>query len=310
VSTVSKRIQDVPEDVYELLDSSQEHGHSAELAAEYAMRIGGEFAKATMKRNKPREKGKMWASDIGKPCMRYHYFNFNAPEKGEKLMGHTKFKFLYGNILEEAALYFAEEAGHEVRGQQARLEVDLWGWKVSGRIDAIVDDVLMDVKSASVYSFNKYRKEGVTRANDTFGYLYQLAFYKEFSYANPDMAGVDEEQQAFLFIDKQNGHLCVIEVQDELPSKDELLERIGQIIKSATGAERDAPRAYSPEPYGKSGNMALGIGCSYCAYKEHCWRDSNGGKGLRGFAYNHKPVWFTDVAREPKVPEITGDDNE
>lgn len=304
--TVSKSIDTVTEDIYELLDSSKEHGHSAELAAEYAMRIGGEFAKATMLRNKPREKGKLWASDIGKPCMRYHYYNFNAPDKGEKLLGHTKFKFLYGSILEEAALYFAEEAGHSVSGQQERIEVMVDDWTVSGRIDAVVDGVLVDVKSASVYSFNKYRKEGVTSANDSFGYLYQLAFYRD----NVDLDEVQcEKSGAFLFIDKQNGHICVIDVENEMPTQEEVLARIRAIVVAAEGTEGDAERYYEPEDYGKSGNKALGIGCSYCSYKTHCWRDSNGGRGLRGFAYNHKPVWFTEVVREPKVPEITGDDN-
>ena len=304
---MSKSIETLPEDIYELLDSSLEHGHSAELAAEYAMRIGGEFAKATMLRNKPRERGSLWASDIGKPCMRYHYYNFNEPDKGEKLLGHTKFKFLYGSILEEAALYFGEESGHRVHEAQSTVQALVGEWQVRGRIDCVVDGAIADVKSASVYSFNKYRKEGVTSGNDSFGYLFQLGFYKHFN----DLESVTSDGAYFIFIDKQNGHIAVIDSTDEIPTKEDILSRVEDIIKAAEAdSDEDLDHYYKPEPYGKSGNMALGIGCSYCSFKEHCWRDSNGGRGLRGFAYNHKPVWFTEVAREPKVPELTGDSDE
>jgi hypothetical protein len=50
--------------------------------------------------------------------------------------------------------------------------------------------------------------------------------------------------------------------------------------------------------------MKLGINCSYCPFKEDCWKDANGGMGLRKFIYYNGPVWLTHVEREPKVEEI------
>ena len=87
-------IKTLSEDIYNVLDATQTHYADTTLAAGYALRIGGEFAKASVKRDRPREKGKLWASDIGKQCLRQHWYNFNEPQYGEKLNGQTKFKFL------------------------------------------------------------------------------------------------------------------------------------------------------------------------------------------------------------------------
>jgi hypothetical protein len=294
---MTKQIETVTEDIYQVLDATQDHEHDSALAAEYAMRIGGEFAKATVKRDAPREKGKLWASDLGKPCMRQHWYNFNGNPTKEALDGHTKFKFLYGNILEEAVLYFAEEGGHAVGELQARVEYPVNPeWTVSGRIDAVVDGVLIDVKTTSTYGFKRY-KDGITPLNDSFGYLYQLGFYKEFN-----ELGLVSEEAGFLWIDKGNGHIKYTPATT--PTREELINRADDIIEAVDKQEQDVEKHYVPQPYGKSGNMSLPISCAYCAHKVQCWRDSNNGKGLRGFYYNQGPVWFTDVTRLPKTPEI------
>ena len=262
------------------------------------------MAKATLKRNKPREHGKLWASDLGKPCMRQHWYNFNMPEASDPLMGHTKFKFLYGNILEEAVLYLAEEAGHTVSDQQGRVEWDVvrpfsMDWTMSGRIDGIVDGALIDVKSTSSFGFKRY-KDGINPSNDSFGYLYQLGFYK--TYGDFDVPFIEE---GFIWIDKQNGHIKY--TQCTVPSEEEIEQRTHDIIDAVeTEKVSRVNRGYSPEPYGKSGNECLPMSCSYCSYNKECWKDSNMGQGLRTFAYNHKPVHFTTILREPKVPEMLG----
>lgn len=304
---MTKKIDTLVEDIYDVLDHTEEHDPDSDLAAQYAMRVGGEFAKSTLKRDKPRQRGRLWASDLGKPCMRQHWYNFNMPEAGEKLMGHTKFKFLYGNVLEEAALYLAEEAGHEVTAAQHNVEASIerdngLDWKVTGRIDAVVDGVLIDVKSTSNYGFKRY-KDGIEPSNDSFGYLYQLGFYKSFI----DIP-VDASQCGFLWIDKQNGHMAYTSCTT--PSREQIEERAREIADAVEcESVRSIDRGYEDEPYGKSGNKMLGISCSYCPYKKECWKDANGGKGLRTFAYSHKPIHFTDIKREPRAPEITGQDD-
>lgn len=294
------KVETLTSDIYNLLLDETDHPHSNELAAEHAMRIGGEFVKACKSRTKPREKGKLWASDIGKPCMRQHWYNFNMEGTKEALDGYTKFKFLYGNILEEAALYFAREAGHSVSHLQDSVSLEVDEWAVSGRIDAVIDQSLCDVKTASTFSFNKYKKEGLNHANDTFGYLWQLGFYRAFNEIRPE-----PDQCGFLWIDKQNGHILYHDVTDEVPSREEIEARIRAIIEAVEESDVGrVARAYVPKPYGKSGNMSLGVECSYCPFKQECWKDSNGGKGLRTFLYSGKPVFFTEVTREPKVMEL------
>jgi hypothetical protein len=300
-----KLITDLSTDIYTVLDATLEHDPDSVLAAEYAMRIGGELAKATLKRDKPREKGKLWASDLGKPCMRQHWYKFNMPEAGAKLTGNTKFKFLYGNILEEAVLYMAEEAGHAVTDTQERVEATVErshgvDWEISGRIDGILDGVLIDVKSTSSFGFQRY-KHGIVHTNDSFGYLYQLGFYDAFG-----EFATTHTDTGFLWIDKQNGHIAY--TQCDVPSAAEIIQRARDIANAVESEDvLTVDRGYAPEPYGKSGNECLPMPCSYCDFKQECWKDSNGGAGLRTFAYNHKPVHFTTIAREPKVPEITGE---
>lgn len=298
---MTKLITNLSTDIYNVLDSTVEHSPDEVLAAGYAMRIGGEFAKATLKRDKPREKGKLWASDLGKKCLRQHWYNFNMPEAGSSLLGHTKFKFLYGNILEEAVLYMAEEAGHEVKELQTRVEYNLVrpvkDWTISGRIDAVIDGVLVDVKSTSSFGYARY-KYGINDGNDSFGYIQQLSFYHAFGTFDKSAT-----QAGFVWIDKQNGHITYTD--SPLDSSEQLIDKANAIIDAVeTDDEQVVPKGFAPEPYGKSGNMALAMPCSYCQFKRECWKASNGGKGVRTFAYSHKPVDLVEVKREPKAPEI------
>lgn len=294
-----KTIDTLTEDIYELFDSTKDHIADSTLVQKSSKNIEDIFIKATRERSEPRAKGKLWASDLGKRCLRQHWYNFNEPEHGESLSGNTKFKFLYGNLLEEAVLYFAEEAGHTVTNQQYTVETQVNGWSIRGRIDAIIDGTLIDVKSTSSYGFKRY-KDGINASNDSFGYLEQLGFYTHFN----DF-GIGDVDAGFVWIDKQNGHILYTEVTT--PSKLDLEGRAKSIISNMDKAELDVARGYTSKPYGKSGNESLDIACSYCSYKQHCWRDSNGGKGLRGFLYNQGPVWFTKVTREPRCLEMTKD---
>jgi hypothetical protein len=294
----NKTIATLSSDIYGVLDATVEHTPDADIAAAYAMRIGGEFAKATLKRDKPRELGKLWASDLGKKCLRQPWFKFNLPTSEAPLLGHTKFKFLYGNILEEAVLYMAEEAGHTIAYPQERVATTVGDWDISGRIDCTIDGILVDVKSTSSYGYQRY-KHGINASNDSFGYLQQLGFYQAFGKFERSA-----DEQGFVWVDKQNGHVSYTAAPVE--KRVQLEERAARIIDAIGRPTIDmVPRGYAPEAYGKSGNECLPIGCSYCPFKKECWKDSNGGKGLRTFAYNHKPVDFVTIVREPKVPEIT-----
>jgi hypothetical protein len=68
-------------------------------------------------------------------------------------------------------------------------------------------------------------------------------------------------------------------------------------------------RCYPPVEDGKSGNLKLSVGCSYCGYKFKCWDDVNEGKGLRTFIYSNGPRFLVNVEREPDVYEVGKDNN-
>ena len=289
---MAKDISTVVADIYGLLS-----GEGSKLSPETSHSLGDDMvfhvdkAISTVKRE-PRESGKLWASDIGKPCNLALWKDFHGIE-GEVLKGNVKYKFLYGNVVEELTLHLVRQSGHDVTDEQKRVELFIGGtdWKVSGKIDAVIDNTLVDVKSAASRSFDKYNKEGVTSANDTFGYRYQLAFYYHFG---PE--SFRENIPKFLFVDKSLGHVSLVNV--ELPTEQEVVAAISEKV-TVLGSYYPPPRAYTAVPEGKSGNMKLGTGCSYCPHKVGCW------PGLRAFAYANGPVFLTEVANLPKVQEIS-----
>lgn len=221
-------------------------------------------------------------SNLGTKCLRKLWYSINTPEKAEKLPPWTRLKFLYGDIIEELVLFLAEVSGHEVSGRQT--ELALHG--VRGHRDAVIDDVLVDVKSASGYGFSKF-KEGIKPENDAFGYLRQIGAYRK--------AGKNDKA-AFVAVDKSQGHICVDEHGEDLDGD---YGKLIHDVQSAISLPEPPDRAYDDEKFGESGNRKLGIACSYCDYKKTCYPN------LRGFAYERGPKFLTVVRREPNVPEIS-----
>ena len=228
-------------------------------------------------------------SNIGSDCDRKLHYQINHPELGEALPPEVHLKFLFGDILEALLLFLAKEAGHRVEGQQGRMAFE----GLEGSRDAVIDGSLVDVKSASSYSFRKFANEEL-EGNDPFGYTKQLGLYLEASQDDPIVTNKDS---AFFFvIDKTLGHLCLSKIKRK-PSFNWswFVKRQRAMVE-----EKDIlpKRAFGPVPEGKSGNEALGLQCSYCNFKKACW------SGLRGFAYSTGPKWLTRVVKEPNVPEI------
>lgn len=222
-------------------------------------------------------------SNLGKP-LRQLWYELKG-YKGEELSGKTLLKFTYGSLIESFVLVLAEAAGHKVERLQEEIEVD----GVKGHIDAVIDGVLVDVKSCSSYSFKKFETKTLFQ-DDPFGYIGQLAGY----------AKAIELPACFIAVDKVSGDICLLEVPRERIEAYDVRGRI-KTIREAVDKPDEPARCYVDEAEGKSGNRKLSIGCSYCSWKEHCWRDSNGGRGLQLYFYARGPVWLTTVAKEPKV---------
>lgn len=238
--------------------------------------------------------GSLRLSNIGKPDRQLWYdLNYKGPV--EEMEPHALIKFMYGDIIEHMVLLFAREAGHTVEMEQAEVEVE----GIKGHPDAVIDGVVVDVKSASPYSFKKFETGTLLQeGNDPFGYVAQLAGYVEA--INPDADG------AFLAVEKVLGKLTLLRIPNEVLRQYMVKDRISH-VKEMVGHAEPPPRCYEPKAEGKSGNFVLSTGCSYCKHKFHCWADANGGTGLRNFYYASGPKYFTHIEREPKVLEERGE---
>lgn len=287
MTTPNKNIETLVEDIYHLFNDEHHHEPKPENLLALGQGIIDIVKIRLASRDEAREALRF--SSIGKPD-RQLWYQHNLPDEGEKLNAKTLFKFLYGDMIEQMLLFLAKEAGHSVEREQEELEVD----GVKGHIDAIIDGVVVDVKSASPFSFKKF-KDGSLFENDPFGYIGQISGYSE--------TLTPGKGAAFLVADKVHGDIGLMHIPGQVTSQYEPAKRI-EHLKEVLAKPEEPPRCYAPVPEGKSGNMKLGVNCSYCAFKNKCWSDANNGAGLRKFLYYNGPVFLTHVEKEPKVDEM------
>lgn len=279
-----KSITTLPRDIYNLLEKGDDV--SDEALDKFASNVR-ELMKRRLSKDKSRE-GTLRMSNIGTPCDRKLWYTVNQPESAEPLDGKTLHKFLYGDLVEEMELFLAEASGHTVTGRQERMEVN----GVVGHRDAVIDGVVVDVKSASSRGMEKFKKHTLEN-DDPFGYLDQLGLYLEASRDDPSV--VVKGEAAFIAIDKEMGEIVV----DKYKRRDIDYHELIQEKKDMVASELPPNRRYFPVPDGTSGNYKIGVECSYCPFKKTCW------PGLRTFLYSNGPRFLTQVKRTPDVQEVT-----
>ena len=285
-----KTTDNVVQDIYALMES-KEADPSVDVESE--IEKFGEGIKELMRtefgREKREDNRKLRLSNIGRTD-RYLWNHFNGTD-GEKLLPHTYIKFMYGHLIEEMLLFLTRMAGHTVTDEQKVCKVE----GVVGHMDCKIDGVVTDVKSASSFGFKKF-KDGSLVDDDSFGYIDQIKAYAH---------DCGETQVGWLTMDKANGHLTYLKYDLENTDSEKLKEPVVDRVKHIKQlVEGDEPTeyCYDPVPDGKSGNMKLAIGCSYCQFKEHCYPN------MRVFKYSFGPKFLVDVVNEPRVEEITLDE--
>jgi len=278
------QLKTLPEDIYSLFDPSTDH----EVNEENIEWVGEEFKNLLRTRLRERQgNDPMRMSGIGQPDRKFWYASKHA-ETAEALDPKTYFKFLYGDVIELLILFLAREAGHTVERTQEEVEVD----GVKGHIDAIVDGVVVDVKSAAPFGYKKFKENSILE-NDPFGYVQQLSGYSNI--LNPG------QDAAWIAFDKVAGDICVTPLSASIIRDFDPVARITH-LRDILQREDPPERCYEDEPDGESGNRKLGTACSYCAFKKECW------PGLRTFLYSGKPRFLTEVKRLPKVLELTDEE--
>lgn len=220
-------------------------------------------------------------SNVGRPN-RQLWYDVNTDATAEEMGPDVMFRFLYGHVVEEFLLFFVDLAGHKVEMQQA--EVDVCGLK--GHIDSVIDGVVIDIKTASDYSFKKF-KEGKLSENDPFGYLAQLAGYEH---------GLKREGGGFFVANKSTGELCLFRPDDlELPNIETRINNVREELK------QDVPptRCHPTIDKGKGGNEGLHSSCKWCSHKVAC------NPTARVFRYATNDEFLTKVVVTPRVDEVT-----
>jgi hypothetical protein len=227
-------------------------------------------------------------SSVGTHCDRKLWYKVNGCDVAEELPASAIMKFFFGDMIEVLTLSLAMAAGHTVTGMQSRLNVH----GIKGSRDAVIDGVTVDVKSASTFSFKKF-KDGSLRDNDPFGYISQLSSYV---YGGKDDNLVEHKTKgAFLVVDKTLGNICldVYDFTDDMANKENEMDKARALVAGPIPEYRIPPVPQSKT----SPNMKLAMACSYCEFKKACYPE------VRTFLYETGPLFLVDVVTEPRVNE-------
>lgn len=237
------------------------------LLDEAAKRVKVSFKRQLMQ-NRDNAPGKLRMSSGGK-CVRQQWYTYKGQE-GEPLSGRTANTFLTGDLLEVGISILGRLAGWQLLGKpDGEEQIVLDG--VNGHFDDLLyipesgEYLIVEYKTMSEYSYRKFETDGM---DDMFGYLTQASLYCE---------AMNLKRFVLVGICKNTGHICdqVIDKRDDLIQK---AKERWTIIKTY---DRCPDREHTPEPekvynrktkeYDQTGRSILGIVCSYCQFKFHCW---------------------------------------
>lgn len=223
---------------------------------------------------------------MGPRCPRALWYSIHEPGTAEPLPPWAIFKYSYGHIIEALAISLAKASGHTVEGEQDEVTLD----GVVGHIDALVDGCLVDFKSTSTLSFEKFER-GTLAENDDFGYLDQLDGYV--TALHDDDRLLVKDRGFICAIDKQLGHVALYEHRVRPDKIRETIKKFKEYISRTNPPECTC----GTRADGTSGNICLDTRASYNSYKWVC------NPNLRCFLYSKGPRYFTKVV---KVPTYAG----
>lgn len=281
-------IKKLEEDIKSTL--AKGHVLSHEVLAKFGSNIAVKLDRQLTRLKEKREPNVIRASEIGMldTCARKFWYSFHMDEAKEELAGETVMKFLYGDIIEETVITLAKAAGHKVEREQDTISFKLGHYEVRGHIDAIIDGVLIDVKSTTSYGMRDFE---AGKGGDKFGYRAQLNVYS---------VGTGIKEKGWVAVDKQLGNIRYF---PETKPYDvyKLFDKAQETLSIPTPVGKLTRLKAVPEP---NGNMSLGTECRYCQFKQECWKDANSGVGLRSFKYADGVKHLVHISSLPKVPEI------
>lgn len=282
-----KTLDTIVEDIYGVIEGKG--GWDATVTEFLSTSIAKVAHDRFSKKQEPR--GYLSLSSIGTPCPRKLWYKINQTQDAEPLTAETLGTFFYGDLLEVLVLALAQAAGHRVEGMQD--QVNLGG--IKGHRDAVIDGVTVDVKSASKYSFEKFKSHNL-REDDPFGYISQLSSYVAAGKTDPLVK--DKTRGAFLVVQKDRFKLCLDEYDfsEEIDNKEQEIVNVKAMVAGPIPEDRIPPVPQSKT----SSNTKLSTTCGYCDFRKVCWPEA------RTFLYSSGPEFLVEVVNEPRVMELIG----
>jgi|TARA_R110002012_G_scaffold143818_1_gene302008 hypothetical protein len=243
----SKSIHTLIPDVYEVMKSKEYSGDLSSIA----MQAGREVEDAIKNAFEPYEqKSELRMSGIGR-CERAQWYGVKGYTP-EEIDGNVYLTFLQGHVLEAVLVALVKLAGHTVEDQQKKHTVE----GVNGSQDCTIDGELVDIKTASAWSWdNKFTETGIK--DDGFGYIKQLSAYGK---------NDNREHGYFLALNKNKStlKLCKQELEQDVDTF---------IVDLKDKMESDTPpmRIANATTLTKNGEEKLCMTCSFCGFKEDCY---------------------------------------
>ena len=210
-------------------------------------------------------------------------------------------RFLIGDLVEAAAILVMKAAGVNVQQEQGQCSLELDGQTVNGTLDVIIDDKVWDIKSTSPWSFeNKFSGRGgydAIKEDDPFGYIMQGFLYSE-SQGLP-FGG-------WIAINKSSGEWDFVEAPDNQDEDQEtyLKEAAQRVRAIVNDAKFKIPFTSLPETYTykgvkyETGNRLMPKTCTFCSFKENCWKSAEYHPKITSKAKNPPMTWYTKLVKK------------
>jgi hypothetical protein len=210
-------------------------------------------------------------SNLGRPpCMLQAEAEGHAAEQEAP---SNRFRNLYGDLIESAAIGLMKEAGVNVKDEQIPCELELAGTVIDGTADIVIDEEgpkVYDIKSSSSWAYtNKYVSNtlhNLWEDGDSFGYVTQIYLYSQ---------SLKLPVGGLIIINKETGEWYVMPP----PIYDDELR-----AQSLKRAEENVIRHLEKQPFKKdfepvqevfrgkpTGNEILPVTCTFCRFKNSCW---------------------------------------
>lgn len=217
------------------------------------------------------------------------WFDKNEPEAAVPHSTNFIINMMMGDIAEAVFKGLLTQAG-VAYADGARVTLTAGDHTIYGTPDLIIDGAVDDVKSASPWSYtNKFVDFETLNANDSFGYVGQLAGYAK---------AMDVEAGGWWVINKANGEFKYVPATG--------IDVDAEITKiAAKGDELKAntfKRCFEAEveTYRKkeTGNLILGKECGWCSYRYKCWNGLEERASLVSKAANPPMVSYVKIAKK------------